>query len=357
MEVIKHIFQESPFLMIILIIAIWIGFCVLSSRFADKKKKTNENKNNNYNTNNKNNNNITYDYKKMPRKDLKEKNSYLYGYYRYQDDIQDVIKRSAEQQKLFEEYFVVPNLRTVTCKPEYRIASDVLNIVKIFALILGVFFAVIAIVSDTIWLALGLFLFVSGIACHFIGKYFAKQFDLSIKITDAPRKLMTDEEYEKIVKEKIESMDMISLGLKRLGLDGSQIEEIKPIVLTDKAMTDTSLRVYNKTDGTLHSSTQCVTLLYFTDSQMFVYKIQFDMCCNEQKEWMSEFFYEDICDISTHVEKSVLTVSEEQKIEYSTVEFEIIASNSSIGFVLQGDDANIGSIQGMKQKIRDKRNT
>ena len=122
----------------------------------------------------------------------------------------------------------------------------------------------------------------------------------------------------------------------------------------DKVIKNTSLTVRNKNNNSLHSSTQHVTYLYFTDEQLFVYKIQFDMCCNMQEEWASEFFYKDICDVSSYTRKNVLK-AEDFEFEYSTVSFEIIATNSKIGFDLDGDNENVDSIQAMKQKIRDKK--
>ena len=44
-----------------------------------------------------------------------DKTEVVSGYYRYQDDDQIVIKRTDEQQRIFEEYFVVRNIKTTTC--------------------------------------------------------------------------------------------------------------------------------------------------------------------------------------------------------------------------------------------------
>lgn len=343
MEAILDILKKPLFYILVAIFA--VASIVASS--VKNSKKTNPSSRSK---------NSSYDVKTIPTKKLKEKSEQYLGYYRYQDDAQDVVKRTKEQQKILEEYFIVPNVRTTTCKPQYRVTADVLNIIKIFAFILGVILTIIGIFGEKTWLVLGIILLIGGVTCHFVAKYFIKQFESSIKYSDAPKALMTDDEYERLVNEKIEKMNVISLGLNRLGLDASQIEEIKPIILRDKVLTKTSLRVYNDDDNTLHSSTQYVTLLYFTDTQLFVYKIQFDMCCNLQEEWTSEFFYQDICDVSTYVENNVLEIGEKTKIEYSTIAFKIIAPNSSIGFDMDGDNENVASIQAMKQKIRDKKN-
>ena len=142
--------------------------------------------------------------------------------------------------------------------------------------------------------------------------------------------------------------------MDRLGLDPDQVKEIRPIVIRDKVINKTSLTVSSEKDRSIHSSTQHVTYLYFTDEQLFVYKIQFDMCCNMQDEWASEFFYKDICDVSSYTSRNVLKVGNFE-YEYSTVAFNIIASNSQIGFELNGANENVGSIQAMKQKIREKK--
>ena len=85
------------------LIAIILGVvCIFVSKF---KKDNNEQNDDNKNTNNEKKNEAV----------LSDKTVVPVGYYRYQKDNQLVIERTAEQKRIFEEYFVVRNYKTTTC--------------------------------------------------------------------------------------------------------------------------------------------------------------------------------------------------------------------------------------------------
>ncbi len=277
------------------------------------------------------------------------------GHYRYQNDNQVVIKRNEEQQRIKDEYFVVKNIETTTCDSSLKKKAKKIKAASGAMLWIGIILGAIGIIGDkTALLVIGIISVIASIVCKIVNSKLLKKFQESIKVTVAPKKLMTDAEYEELVAKRIEAMNIGQVSLDKLGLDPDQVKEIQPIILKDKVIKDHSFRVKNKENGSLHSSTQHVTYLYFTDEQLFVYKIVFDMCCNMQEEWASEFFYKDICDVSSYTTKNVLAI-DDFKFEYSTVSFEIIASNSKIGFDVDGDNENVGSIQAMKQKIRERK--
>lgn len=339
MDEILRFLSENPIWLFAIILGV---VCIFASKF---KKNNDENDDDNENSDNVKKNETA----------LSDKTVVPVGYYRYQEDKQIVIERTAEQKRIFEEYFVVRNYKTTTCDSSKKKIANMLKTASNFMIWPGVAMAIAGFAGNIVALgAAGLGVALVGVGC-FIGNHiFNKQFEDGIKVKVAPKQLLTDAEYEQLVNAKIEEMNIAELGLEKLGLDPDQVKEINPIVIRDKVINDNSLTVRNKQDNSIHSSTQHVTYLYFTDEQLFVYKIQFDMCCNMQYEWASEFFYKDICDISTHTSRNVLTL-DDFKFEYSTVTFNIIASNSKIGFVLDGNNENIGSIQAMKHKIREKK--
>ena len=256
-------------------------------------------------------------------------------YYRFQEDRQVVIGRNEEQKKIFDEYFVIENVAT---------GKTPLLVAGLILLVIGIILAAVG--ANTAGLLVG------GILAAVVGIILLIVYKTNK--TYKPKAVMTDEEYEQLVSEKIAGMDVPKMGMERLGLDADQIREIRPIVLRDKVITDTSLEVYNRENGSLHSSTQYVVVLYFTDEQLLAYKLQFDMCCNLRDEWTSEFFYRDICDISSRMEKNILTVGD-LKFEYSSTEVEIVSTNSRIGFVLGANNPAAASVQAMKQKIRERK--
>lgn len=293
------------------------------------------------------------------------------GYYRWQRDKQKkaTIKRTPEQQQIVDEYFIIKNYSTTTANSTLLALKFVFQVAFWLFLAIMVITAVTAEFNSTYLIIAIVSFIVSKIAEHFYKK--------SVNTVTAPKKVMTDEEYEALVRQKIEDMNVKEMGLNRLGLDPDQVAEIQPIVFRDKTRTDESLVVYNDKKGKLYSSTQYVFYLFFTDDQLLVYKFQFDMCCNLKDEWTSEFFYKDICDVSSHTSTNIVTVGSDsgnknagetnklgaeknmnaraKQIEYSELEFTIIASNSSIGFTMDASKERLESVQAMKQKIREKK--
>lgn len=285
------------------------------------------------------------------------------SWYRTQTASQPVIERTEEQQRIVDEYFRIRNYKTTTCisahKKKYKLLKKLGTVVLVLGIALSAFLflkheADFEDALENPLFILGLVTIAGGLVCKFVAGRFKKAFEDSIKHSTAPKAVMTDEEYEQLVDQKIEEMDIKALGLDRLGLDPDQIKEINPIILRDKVIEKYSFTVYNDEDESTHSSTQHVTYLYFTDEQLFVYKIVFDMCCNVQDEWAHEFFYTDICDIRSYTSRNILK-TDHGDFEYSTVAFDIISTNSEIGFVIDGDNENINSLQAMKQKIRERK--
>ncbi len=277
------------------------------------------------------------------------------GYYRYQPDEQPVLERSGAQQRIVDEFFIIQNWKTTTCDPSLKTTAKTFNVLKVLAWIIGAFLSVISIIREGFemepLLVCGLIFLAMGVIFWILYKVYRKRFEQSIKHVTEPKRVLSNEEYMELVRQRIEAMDVVSLGMERLGIDPEQVKEVSPIILTDKVVADMSLRYFDNATATLYSSTHHVTLLYFTDEELFVYKLQFDMCCDKQEEWASEFFYQDICDVSSYVVRNIVNEGS-YRYEYSAVSFEVIASNSKIGFTIDGDNENISSIQAMKQKVR-----
>ncbi|MDE7463541.1 MAG: phage holin family protein, partial [Clostridiales bacterium] len=202
-------------------------------------------------------------------------------------DNQPVIMRSPEQQNLVDKYFRVKNIVK---------SNKVLLVIGALVLAVGVILAVIFVATlfkNIALIVAGSILIIAGVVfLAFYKKSFCRV---------PPIDMISHEEYEQIVKNTIRNMNVEKKGLEHLGIDEEQIREIRPLVFTDDEVTYTSLVALDAEKNKVHSSTQTVMLVYFTDAQLFVYKLQFDLCCNKQQEWTSEFFYSDICDISTHI--------------------------------------------------------
>lgn len=264
------------------------------------------------------------------------------GYYRYQLDNQRVIERNDLQQRIVDEYFIVKYGENVLLKA-----------LKVLAYLTAIIFIIPGIINESsvCFVFMGIF-FVCGFVLSFFHKR-SKKF---------PEKLMSHEEYEKLVKEHMDKLDVRKMALRRLGIDSDQVKEVMPIRISDKVINSRSLKAFDSLKNEIHSSTQYVTMVFFTNEQIYMYKLQFDMCCNEIKEWTSEYFYEDICDVSSCIEKNTL-IFDDKSVEYSTMEVKVIATNSWMSLTVNGTNENfdgenekIKTIRAMTQKIRERRN-
>ncbi len=285
------------------------------------------------------------------------------AYYRKQKRKQHYTTRNDEQKRIFEEYFEVKNYKTTTANVSaYKkqigciIAGVLVWVMGLSILLAGVEKAVVD--GDPNVVAVGAILLLVGSVLWICAAVFSAKFKKSIKESIGPKKLLSDEEYEALVTQKIEALNLGERGIERLGLDSDQVREVRPIVVRNKvADADYSLVVYSEKDGnySVHTSSQQITYLYFADEQLFMYKFQFDMCCNKEDEWMCEIFYDDVCDISTHTYKNTIAIDEKELFEYGMMHFDVISTNSRIEVRVDLNEDDVASMMGMRQKIRDRR--
>ncbi len=276
------------------------------------------------------------------------------GYFRFQEDRQPVITRTEDQQKIFDEYFVVPNTRTVTCKSILKKLGLVCQLVGLAGWVATVALAVylcIANTADLKWCAV-----TAGVALlvNIAGTVLKKVFIKTIHIDTRPHVLMSHAEFESYVYAKTESLRPEVLSLARLGLSAEEAEGAEPVIIHDQATDDHSLSVIDLAGHALHSSTQHVTYLYATDKQFFVYKLRFDMCCNREDEWSYELFDADISCIESHHIRDILRLTDtDEGIERRTVSFRVTAPSASVDFAMAADNDKLAAVQALLHKIRE----
>lgn len=119
---------------------------------------------------------------------------------------------------------------------------------------------------------------------------------------------MSMDAYQNLVKEKCRTLNIKEMALNKLGIDWSQVQEIRPVTLTAYGYSDDCfVRVEN--DQAV-SNLYCITAIFFSMDQIFVYKYQFDTASNNTWEITYEFFYDDIVCITTKKEvKEKITIS------------------------------------------------
>ena len=146
---------------------------------------------------------------------------------------------------------------------------------------------------------------------------------------------ITDDEYERMVRDKLNGLGLKNRAIAKIGLHPDQLKEIPPVFLHgysfDKIGEDSTAAVSANqllklipvigdflpsnapdtaggaaqtltkvgTDGLLRTSKYDATWLFFSSTQIYVYKYTLDMTSDSMKEVIREYFYKDITNFST----------------------------------------------------------
>ena len=230
---------------------------------------------------------------KQPTSTEQKKNK---NYFRYQPDKQKVSVRSADQLRIVNEYFIIKNKTEVKKNGAYLSLGVFLLIAFGIAMIVGIWQSSTGVTSAG---AIGL---VVGVVLLIIYK-------ATMRVTTYPGQVMTDKQYDALVKKRIDALDLVSLAFTRLGITESDIVD-EPIVTFTYVRDKASLVNYTYEAHKFRTSTVCASVILRTKAKLYVYKRQFDMCCNDMTERAAELCYDDICDVSVNTERAVATALE-----------------------------------------------
>ena len=184
----------------------------------------------------------------------------------------------------------------------------------------------------------------------------------------------TDQRLVELLNAKIESFNVEQRALEVLGLDESQVNEIKPIDLRgyDFDGVDGNEPFAKKGAGKFwRSSAYEITRLYFSDKQIFFYTLNFDLTNNKTLESTKEFFYKDIVSFRTAVKtKETLVYNSEKKgclkktlvmkAQYETHDYATFVLNvvgDSKKCVMPSSEERKQIFLALKAKIRDTKNS
>lgn len=178
-------------------------------------------------------------------------------------------------------------------------------------------------------------------------------------------KVMTDQEYDALVQQKVNSMNFKQKALKKIGLDESEVSEIPPVFFGGYYFDEK--RTYAKLgqDRIYRSSAYQVSWLFFSDSQVYLYQYTLNMDEDSKREITEEYFYKDVTSIATTsdtVEKNDVLEKVNCKGEgiYSrrtidTDYFKLATSGGSFLCAMKRGSVSEDVIQGMKAKLREKK--
>ena len=167
----------------------------------------------------------------------------------------------------------------------------------------------------------------------------------------------SDEEFDAIVKAKANELGSKTRALGKIGMDEDQVNEIKPVQFygfEDEIKGNNFYGSGTGKDGRFRTSIYSVTWLFFSDSQVFMYSVKFDTASDAKKETTEEYFYKDITNFSTTSETIPDTKSGAGKTKEIS-KFVLSVAGDKFGCSTMGVSDVESTIQGMKQKLREKK--
>ena len=172
-----------------------------------------------------------------------------------------------------------------------------------------------------------------------------------------------DAQFDTIAKSIRSKLDTRKMALNKIGLDEDQLKEI-PDVCFEGFQIDTwqngKIEGFSKvgTDMQWRSGKYAVTHLFFSSSQVYMYKYEFSLYSNDKKERTEEYFYKDITNFSTSGETvnayNTNCMGGVKVVPVETQKFELIVPGDRFGCETQMNIEQ--SVQAMKGKLREKKN-
>ena len=164
---------------------------------------------------------------------------------------------------------------------------------------------------------------------------------------------MTDDEYSQMVIRKRNSLNLRAKALNKIGLDEDEVNEIPPAVFEGYVFKNAFAK--QRANGKWVSSSYQVAWLFFSSTQIYVYRCTFSMDEDKTQESTDEFFYKDVTSFSTSSETETSRGLGGKEFEVETNKFKIIVPGDQIIVSMDGIPNSEDIIQAMKQKLREKK--
>lgn len=191
-------------------------------------------------------------------------------------------------------------------------------------------------------------------------------------------KAMKDAVYDMMVKDVLRSINWEEKVFSKLGIDSSQISEVEPIIIEGYYSYSSDLNEGDKlskafkvlykagTDDKFRSSAYQRTYMYFSSEQVYLYQMTFHMDKNDIEEIAKEFFYKDITSFTT-ISKATEIIGEKTsgclkkksavKNLANRTEFKLIVPGDEFSCSFDSDKMREEALQGVKAKLREKKNS
>lgn len=175
-------------------------------------------------------------------------------------------------------------------------------------------------------------------------------------------KRITDEEYDSLVASTVKQNSFKQKALDKIGLDESQVNEIEPVHFEGWLYGKKNNVDWAKygLDNKPRSSAYQITWLFFSSTQVYIYKHTIHFSKDDKKVATEEYFYKDITNFSTvtdTVEQSFWN-NNLKKYEVKNIDsndFAITVPGDKFYCSMDQNDYTERAIQGMKAKLREKK--
>lgn len=166
-------------------------------------------------------------------------------------------------------------------------------------------------------------------------------------------KNMSDEEYMALVRKKRDSMNFKAKALSKIGLDEDEVNEIAPAMFEGFVFKNAYAK--RRADGRWVSSAYQVSWVFFSSTQVYIYRHTFNMDEDKKNESTDEFFYKDVTSFSTSSETETAHGLGNEKFEVETNKFCMVVPGDKLYVSMDGVADSESIIHAMKQKLREKK--
>ena len=166
-------------------------------------------------------------------------------------------------------------------------------------------------------------------------------------------KNISDDEYLGMVRNKRDSLNLRQKALNKIGLDEEEVSEISPAMFEGFVYKNAYAK--QNASGQWVSSSYQVSWLFFSSTQIYIYRYTFNMDEDKKQESTDEFFYKDVTSFSTSSETETAHGLGNREIQVETNKFKMVVPGDSIFVSMDGVSNSEEIIQAMKQKLREKK--
>ena len=166
-------------------------------------------------------------------------------------------------------------------------------------------------------------------------------------------KNISDDEYMSMVKAKRDALNFKQKAISKIGLDVDQIREIPPAMFEGFVFKNAYAK--KRAKGSWVSSAYQVSWVFFSSTQVYIYRYTFNLDEDKKNESTDEFFYKDVTSFSTSSETESARGLGDQKFEVETAKFCMVVPGDKLFVSMDGVSDAEAIIQGMKQKLREKK--